>query len=51
MKSQVLHSALWTVAFSVLFFWLISFAAIGLTDAQHNPTIYHYKLCPAQAKP
>lgn len=33
---------LWTVAAALLFFWYLSFAAIGLTNASHNPTVYHY---------
>lgn len=51
MKPHVLHSALWTVAFSLLFFWLISFAAVSLTNAEHNPTVYHYKTCPTGTAP
>lgn len=38
----------WSVACAVLFYWLLSFAALNLTNAQHNPTVYHYvhKYCP-----
>jgi hypothetical protein len=47
MKPHVLPSMLWTVAFAVLFTWLVAYAARGLIEAQHNPVIYHYKKCPS----
>lgn len=51
MKPHVLQRALWTVAFALVFYWLISYAAISLVNAEHNPTVYHYKykVCPTPA--
>jgi hypothetical protein len=46
-KPHVLQAALWTVAFAFLFTWLVAFASKGLIEDQHNPVIYHYKVCPA----
>lgn len=39
----------WTIACAVLFYWLISYAAISLVNAEHNPVVTHYqhKVCPA----
>ena len=53
MKAYVLNGMLWTVACAVLFYWLFSYAALSLINAQHNPTITHYKnaVCPVPRVP
>jgi len=47
MSDTHIKGILWTFVGALLFFWFFSLAVNSFYNSEHNPTVYHYKVCPA----
>lgn len=49
MQGTKLTQYLWAVAAAIVVTWVLTYASISYVNAEHNPTVYHYKYktCPA----